>query len=92
VKSENSHGKFTRITREGNNQPTLDTPVLRDPQVPSQLLKQYDIGDHLHPSVAGYQALADYPQHPIKVQYRIKYATLPDKFINLLTSLLPLGT
>ncbi|CAP99783.1 Pc22g24950 [Penicillium rubens Wisconsin 54-1255] len=34
--------------------------VLRDPQVPSQLLKQYDIGDHLHPSVAGYQALADY--------------------------------
>ncbi|KAJ6168862.1 hypothetical protein N7497_001705 [Penicillium chrysogenum] len=34
--------------------------VLRDPQVPYQLLETYDSGDHLHPSVAGYQALADY--------------------------------
>ncbi|CAG8066156.1 unnamed protein product [Penicillium nalgiovense] len=34
--------------------------VLRDPQVPSQLLERYDSGDKLHPSVAGYQALADY--------------------------------
>ena len=34
--------------------------VLRDPQAPDQLLGQYDSGDHLHPNVAGYQALADY--------------------------------
>lgn len=33
--------------------------VLRDPDAPSQLLEKYDSGDHLHPSVAGYQALAD---------------------------------
>lgn len=34
--------------------------VLRDPHAPSQLLEKYDSGDHLHPNVAGYQALADY--------------------------------
>ncbi|CAI7594581.1 unnamed protein product [Penicillium glandicola] len=34
--------------------------VLRDPQAPSQLLEEFDSGDHLHPSVAGYQKLADY--------------------------------
>lgn len=34
--------------------------VLGDPLAPSQLLKDYDSGDHLHPNVAGYQALADY--------------------------------
>ena len=33
--------------------------VLRDPGAPSQLLEKYDSGDHLHPSMAGYQALAD---------------------------------
>ncbi|KAJ5207487.1 Esterase SGNH hydrolase-type subgroup [Penicillium cf. griseofulvum] len=34
--------------------------ALRDPHAPSQLLEKYDSGDHLHPNVAGYQALADY--------------------------------
>ncbi|CAI7650984.1 unnamed protein product [Penicillium bialowiezense] len=34
--------------------------VLRDPLAPDRLLEQYDSGDHLHPNVAGYQALADY--------------------------------
>ncbi|KAJ5365501.1 Extracellular GDSL-like lipase/acylhydrolase [Penicillium concentricum] len=34
--------------------------VLRDPHAPSQLLEKYDSGDHLHPTVAGYQALAEY--------------------------------
>lgn len=34
--------------------------VLRDPEAPSQLLPEYDCGDHLHPNEAGYQALADY--------------------------------
>ncbi|KAG0161415.1 hypothetical protein PDIDSM_8949 [Penicillium digitatum] len=33
--------------------------ILSDPQAPSQLLEKYDSGDHLHPSVAGYQELAD---------------------------------
>lgn len=34
--------------------------VVRDPEAPSQLLAQYDSGDHLHPNEAGYHALADY--------------------------------
>jgi lysophospholipase L1-like esterase len=32
--------------------------VLRDPAQPTRLLPAYDSGDHLHPSDAGYQALA----------------------------------
>lgn len=34
--------------------------VLRDPLATDRLLERYDSGDHLHPNVAGYQALADY--------------------------------
>lgn len=33
--------------------------VVRDPAHPDQLLPAYDCGDHLHPSPAGYKALAD---------------------------------
>ena len=33
--------------------------VLRDPQHPDQLLPANDCGDHLHPSPAGYKAMAD---------------------------------
>jgi lysophospholipase L1-like esterase len=33
--------------------------VVRDPQHPDQLLPAYDCGDHLHPSPAGYKAMAD---------------------------------
>jgi lysophospholipase L1-like esterase len=33
--------------------------VLRDPQHPGQLLPNYDSGDHLHPSPAGYKAMGD---------------------------------
>jgi lysophospholipase L1-like esterase len=33
--------------------------ALRDPQKPNELLKEYDCGDHLHPSDAGYKAMAD---------------------------------
>ncbi|KAG2415919.1 hypothetical protein HFD88_007111 [Aspergillus terreus] len=33
--------------------------VVRDPHNPAQLAKKYDSGDYLHPSVAGYQAMAD---------------------------------
>ncbi|MFD2701768.1 GDSL-type esterase/lipase family protein [Paenibacillus shunpengii] len=33
--------------------------ALADPQQPEQLLPAYDFGDHLHPSDAGFQALAE---------------------------------
>jgi lysophospholipase L1-like esterase len=33
--------------------------VVRDPSAPTRLLKLYDSGDHLHPSEAGYKAMAD---------------------------------
>ena len=33
--------------------------ALRDPAAPDHLLPAYDVGDHIHPSVAGYQAMAD---------------------------------
>ncbi|WPJ60783.1 hypothetical protein SMAC4_13288 [Sordaria macrospora] len=33
--------------------------IIGDPNTKSQLAKQYDGGDHLHPNVAGYQAMAD---------------------------------
>jgi lysophospholipase L1-like esterase len=33
--------------------------ALRDPADPAQYLPAYDCGDHLHPSDAGYQAMAD---------------------------------
>lgn len=33
--------------------------ALRDPQKPNELLPIYDSGDHLHPSDAGYKAMAD---------------------------------
>jgi lysophospholipase L1-like esterase len=32
--------------------------ALRDPARPEQLLPAYDSGDHLHPSPAGYRAMA----------------------------------
>lgn len=34
--------------------------VLRDPNEPSRLASEYDSGDHLHPSVNAYRALAEY--------------------------------
>jgi lysophospholipase L1-like esterase len=33
--------------------------LLRDPKIPSQLKKEYDSGDYLHPGVRGFQHLAD---------------------------------
>ena len=33
--------------------------VVRDPQHPDQLLLEYDCGDHLHPSPAGYKAMGN---------------------------------
>ncbi len=34
-------------------------PIVADPESPTRLLPAYDDGDHLHLSVAGYQAMAD---------------------------------
>ena len=33
--------------------------VLRDPDDPDRLRPEFDSGDHLHPSAAGYAAMAD---------------------------------
>jgi lysophospholipase L1-like esterase len=33
--------------------------IVRDPSHPDQLLPEYDCGDHLHPSPAGYRAIAN---------------------------------
>lgn len=33
--------------------------AIRDPDNPNRLLPEYDSGDNLHPSDAGYQAMAD---------------------------------
>ena len=33
--------------------------VVRDPSDPSRILPAFDSGDHLHPSDAGYQAMAN---------------------------------
>lgn len=33
--------------------------AVRDPEHPEQMLAKYDMGDHLHPSAAGYAAMAD---------------------------------
>jgi lysophospholipase L1-like esterase len=33
--------------------------VVRNPADPSSLLPAYDSGDHVHPNVAGYEAMAD---------------------------------
>ena len=33
--------------------------AVRDPAQPQRLAPQYDSGDHLHPSLAGYRAMAD---------------------------------
>ena len=48
------------IKSAGNFDSVIDfDAVVRDPQHPDQLLPAYDCGDHLHPSPAGYKAMAD---------------------------------
>ncbi|RHZ45539.1 SGNH/GDSL hydrolase family protein [Aspergillus thermomutatus] len=44
--------------------------VLRDPKAQGQLAEEYDSGDHLHPNVKGYQALAD--RFPLEVFDRFR--------------------
>ena len=33
--------------------------IIRDPSHPARMLPQYDSGDHLHPSDAGYRLMAN---------------------------------
>jgi len=33
--------------------------VICDPEHPTKVLQEYDSGDHIHPSAAGYKAMAD---------------------------------
>jgi lysophospholipase L1-like esterase len=48
------------IRTPGNFDAVIDfDSVVRDPQHPDQLLPAYDCGDHLHPSPAGYKAMAN---------------------------------
>lgn len=48
------------IRTPGNFDAVIDfDSLVRDPQHPGQLLPAYDCGDHLHPSPAGYKAMAD---------------------------------
>jgi lysophospholipase L1-like esterase len=48
------------IRTPGNFDAVIDfDAVVRDPQHPDQLLPAYDCGDHLHPSPAGYKAMAE---------------------------------
>lgn len=48
------------IRTRGNFDAVLDfDELLRDPANPARLRRAYDSGDGLHPSIAGYQAMAD---------------------------------
>lgn len=48
------------ILRSGTFNATVDfSAITGDPARPSQLAARYDGGDHLHPNVAGFQAMAD---------------------------------
>ncbi|KAL2152107.1 hypothetical protein VTH82DRAFT_5291 [Thermothelomyces myriococcoides] len=48
------------ILNSGTFDATVDfASIVADPGISSQLAPQYDGGDHLHPNVAGYQAMAD---------------------------------
>ncbi|GAB1314559.1 hypothetical protein MFIFM68171_04769 [Madurella fahalii] len=48
------------ILTSGTFNATVDfATIVGDPNRPSQLASRYDGGDHLHPNVAGFQAMAD---------------------------------
>ncbi|KAH3944926.1 hypothetical protein HBI25_160650 [Parastagonospora nodorum] len=64
---EKTRQRVNKFIRESG---TFDEVVdfdkwLADPKIPSQLKSEFDSGDYLHPSVKGYQYLAD--QFPVKV-------------------------
>ena len=48
-----------RVTAPGNFDAVIDfDAAMRDPADPKRLRKDYDSGDGLHPSIAGYAAMA----------------------------------
>ncbi len=59
--SEADRQKVNRwIRTAGNFDAVIDfDQVMRDPANPARLLPKFDSGDHLHPSPAGYAAMAD---------------------------------
>jgi lysophospholipase L1-like esterase len=48
-----------RAATAGNQDSPHFDAVVRDPAQPDHLLPAYDCGDHLHPSPAGYRAMAN---------------------------------
>jgi lysophospholipase L1-like esterase len=49
------------IRTPGNFDGVIDFDALtRDPSDPSRMKAEYDSGDHLHPSIAGYKAMGEY--------------------------------
>ena len=49
------------IRSSGTFDAVIDFDALtRDPKAPEHLRAEYDCGDHLHPSAAGYKAMGDY--------------------------------
>ena len=64
---ETTRQRINKFIRESG---TFDAVVdfdkfLADPKMPSQLDARYDSGDYLHPSVAGYQLIAD--KFPVRI-------------------------
>lgn len=57
-KLKNEFNEWLRTTGLADGCVDFDLAV-RDPQRPASFLKEYDSGDHLHPSAEGYQAMAD---------------------------------
>lgn len=49
--------QWMRTSREYDGVIDFEAAV-RDPKQPTRLLPEYDSGDHLHPSDAGYSAMA----------------------------------
>lgn len=48
------------IRTPGNFDAVIDfDAVMRDPARPDRMRPEFDVGDHLHPSIAGYRAMAD---------------------------------
>ena len=53
-----SINSWIRSSKEFDGVVDFDT-IVRDPASPVRLKTEYDSGDHLHPSAAGYKAMAD---------------------------------
>jgi len=56
-RSRQAFNQWVRTTKDHDGFIDLDA-VIRDPANPTRMLPKYDSGDHLHPSDAGYEAMA----------------------------------